>query len=218
MLNVVVSAVRGNEKMTMRQEQAAETKRSLFEAAQKLFAENGYRATPVRSINQKIGMADGLLYHYFPGGKKEILQAVVAENFKQILSRLQNPFDGLDELPIEAAIEQIFQVWQQVFHDYQDVIKILFRENEVMHLVDSEQLAVIAGGGGRWFPEFLRKRAESGEIREIDYVSATEVLKGVLFSHFLTILTGINVGFLSDAERRKKLIAYQVSLWKSPQP
>ena len=206
------------EKMTTRQEQAAETKRNLLEVAQKLFAENGYNATSVRSINQKIGMADGLLYHYFPGGKKEILQVIVMENFKQILSQLQNLFVDFEELSIEEAIEQVYQNWYETFHNYKDVIKILFKENEVMHLVESEQLAEIANGSERWFPEFLRKRAQKGEIREMDYISATEVLRAIMFSHFLTILTGINSGLLSDEEHRKKLIAYQVGLWKNPQP
>ena len=84
------------EKVNMRQEQAAATKRNLLDAAQKLFAENGYKATPVRSINKKIGMADGLLYHYFPGGKKEILQVIVVENFEKILARLRIRSEKLD--------------------------------------------------------------------------------------------------------------------------
>ena len=210
--------MRDKEKMTMRQERAAETKRSLLDAAQKLFADNGYNATPVRSINQKIGMADGLLYHYFPGGKKEILQVIVVESFKRISSKLQNPIDNLDELSIEDAIEQVYQNWHKVFHEYKDIVKILFKENEVMQLVENEQLWEIAIVSERWFAELLRSRAEKGEIREIDYVSATEILRAVMFSHFLTILTGINLGLLSDAEHRKKLITYQVGIWKSPQP
>ena len=49
----------------MRQEQAAETKQKLLDSARKLFAERGFSGTPVRSINRSVGLADGLLYHYF---------------------------------------------------------------------------------------------------------------------------------------------------------
>ena len=206
------------EKMTMRQGQAAETRRNLLDAAQKLFAEFGYNATPVRSINNKIGMADGLLYHYFPGGKKEILQAIVVENFEQIVSRLRIRSEKLEDLPLEEVIEKNYQLWHRVFAEYQDVIKILFKENEIMHLVEREQLAKIRGNDEKWFPELLRKRAEKGEIREMDYLSATEVLAAVMFNHFLTVLTGIGPGLLDDKEHRKKLIAHQVGLWKNPQP
>ena len=201
-------------KAHIRQDQAAATRRSLIDAAQKLFAENGYRATPVRSINKKIGMADGLLYHYFPGGKKEILQVIVVENFEKIVARLRVRSEKLEDLPLEEVIEQLYLNWQAVFDEYQDVIKILFKENEIMQLVEREQLAEIIGTDEKWFPGFLRKRAEKGEIREMDYNSAAEVLSAVLFNHFLTVLTGIGAGFLGNTEHRRQLIAHQVELWR----
>ena len=206
------------EKKTMRQQQAAETRMRLLGAAERLFAEKGYNATPVRKINQSIGMADGLLYHYFPGGKKEILQVLVKDKFEQIVMGLRVRAQGLDELPIEEAIERVYQNWVAVFTEHQDVIKILFKENEVMHLIERDQLAGVVRGGELWFPAFLRKRASRGEIIEMDYGSATEVLMAVLMSHFLALLTGAGSGLLSDCAQRKKLIAYQVGLWKPPQP
>ena len=206
--------MRDTEKMTMRQEQAAETRKKLLNAAEKLFAENGYSATPVRRINNSIGMADGLLYHYFPGGKKEILQVMVREKFEKIVFGLRSGVSSLEELSLEEVIETIYQNWAALFAEHQDVIKILFRENEAMQLVEREKLAELVHSGDRWFPEFLRRRAECGEILEIDYVSAAEVLTAVLFNHFLTVLTGVGQGQLSDSEHRKKLIEYQVDLWK----
>ena len=206
------------EKMTMRQEQAAETRRKLLDAAEKLFAAKGYNATPVRKINKSIDMADGLLYHYFPDGKKEILQVLVREKFEQIIIGLRMHTDSLEELPLEEVIETVYQNWSNLFSIHQDVIKILFKENEVMHLIEREKLAEVVRRGERWFPDFLRRRASKGEIIEMDYDSATEILMAVLLSHFLAVLTGAGSGILSDEAHRKKLIAYQVGLWKTPQP
>ena len=200
----------------MRQEQAAETRRNLLDAALKLFAENGYSATPVREINRMAGVADGLLYHYFPDGKKGILLVLVEEKIGEIKALLWSGAEGLDDLPLEEALERVFQNWYEVFHAYEDVIKILLKENEAMRIVERERLAGIIRRGDKWFPEFLRRRAEKGEIREIDYVSASESLGTILYSYFLTMLTGIGSEFLSDAAHRKKLIAYQVDLWKTP--
>ena len=205
------------DKMTMRQEQAAETKRNLLDAALKLFAENGYSATTVRDISRNAGMADGLLYHYFPDGKKEILLVLVEEKIGEIRALLRSGAEGLDDLPLAEALEQVFQNWFEVFHARKDVIKILLKENEAMQIIEREKLAEIIHRGDRWFPEFLRRRAEKGEIREIDYVSAAESLGTVLYSYFLTMLTGIGSGVLSDETHRKRLIAYQVDLWKSSQ-
>lgn len=204
------------DKLTTRQEQAAETRRNLLDAALKLFAENGYSATTVRDINRMAGMADGLLYHYFPDGKKEILLVLVEEKIGEIRALLRGGAEGLDDLPLAEALEQVLQNWFEVFHAHKDVIKILLKENEAMRILERERLAEILHRGDQWFPEFLRKRAQKGEIREIDYVSASESLGTVLYSYFLTMLTGIGAGILGDEAHRKKLIAYQVDLWKSP--
>ena len=203
-------------KTNLRQEQAAETRRNLLDAALKLFAENGYNATPVRDINRTAGAADGLLYHYFPDGKKEILLVLVEEKIGEIKAILRNGAEGLDDLPLDEALEQIYQNWFEVFHQHKDVIKILLKENEAMQIVEREKLADIIHRGDKWFPEFLRRRAQKGEIREIDYVSATDSMKTILCSYFLTLITGIGSGMLSDEAHRKKLIAYQVDLWKKP--
>ncbi|MCL2164682.1 MAG: TetR/AcrR family transcriptional regulator [Oscillospiraceae bacterium] len=204
--------------MTIRREQATETRRNLLDAAQKLFAENGYDATSVRSVNYRAKVADGLLYHYFPGGKKEILQVLVIEKIEQIKPRLLAIAELLDELPLEEAIEQIFQKWFELFKEYKDVIKILLKENEIMQIVEREQFAQIVCADEKWLSKFLKKRALKGEIKEMDYDSAAVVLKTIIFSYCLSMLTGIGAGFLNDKEQRKKLLAYQVGLWKTPQP
>lgn len=47
--------------------------------ARKLFATKGYEATTTRKINEGANTSDGLLYYYFPGGKKELLDAILSE-------------------------------------------------------------------------------------------------------------------------------------------
>lgn len=60
-----------------RQEKANLKKEEIIIAAKNLFAKQGYHATSTRSINSAVGASDGLLYHYFPNGKQELLQAVI---------------------------------------------------------------------------------------------------------------------------------------------
>ncbi len=59
-----------------RKEQAAASRAALVEAAAACFAEEGYEATTVAAILDRVGMARGALYHYFPGGKRELFFAV----------------------------------------------------------------------------------------------------------------------------------------------
>jgi AcrR family transcriptional regulator len=201
----------------MRQEQAEETRQKLLDAAKKLFAEKGYNGTPVRSINRSIGMADGLLYHYFPKGKKEMLQVIVQENAVKIISGLQRRPQEFAALPIEEVIELVFQNTVKIFNDNREILNILFRDSEVRELVERDRLLAVIGDRSKWFPTLLKARAEAGEIREMDYDSAATVLSAIMMEHFLVNLTGVGDGHLSDPQKRERLIKYQVDLWKKPQ-
>ena len=59
-----------------RKEQAQASRAGLVEAARQCFTEYGYEATTVAEVLQRAGMARGALYHYFPGGKRELFEAV----------------------------------------------------------------------------------------------------------------------------------------------
>ena len=204
--------------MNMRQEQAHETRRKLLESALTLFAENGYAGTQVRVINRSVGLADGIMYHYFPGGKKEILQVLMNEKLGQIIWEFRSRNENLSDLPIADALEQIYRNADEVITKHLDAFKIFFRESEVRELIEKEHLDVFLFNRRRWFPEFLRKRADSGEIRQMDFESAAETLSAIMMNHFMMKLIDFSPGCLSDSQKRKKLIEYQVELWKSPLP
>jgi|GEM_PF-6675350 len=59
-----------------RKEQAAASRAGLVEAARQCFVAYGYEATTVAGVLERAGMARGALYHYFPGGKRELFTAV----------------------------------------------------------------------------------------------------------------------------------------------
>lgn len=59
-----------------RKEQAATSRASLVESARQVFTECGYEAATVAEVLDRAGMARGALYHYFPGGKRELFVAV----------------------------------------------------------------------------------------------------------------------------------------------
>ena len=205
------------EKPSTRKEQAAETRQRLLDAAAKLFAENGYARTSVRSINKSIGMADGLMYHYFPGGKKEIIQVIVCERFRNVVAELRDMARELEKLPVEEVMERIFQNWTEIFDKNQNILKILIKENDVMQFVGHDSMGSMLQDASRWFPQYLKGQADAGAIQLFDFESATDALLAVLIGHFLSKLTGISSGILDDKERRAKLIESQTKLWKNPQ-
>lgn len=133
--------------MNMREAQAAETRMKFVVSAQSLLAEKGYKGTSVREINRSVNLADGLLYHYFLGGKKEIFQVIVEENVKQILTELtqKNRIDVYLTMLLEEVLESYYENITGVITRHMDIIRILLRENEVREFVTEKQLLQLTG-------------------------------------------------------------------------
>lgn len=116
-----------------RQEQAAATRQKLLTSAQHLFAQNGYKGTTVRMINRSVDLADGLLYHYFPGGKKEIFKEVITGNMQEMFQELQEPEkqDVYEKLPLDAALDAAYINFMTVIDEHLEFIRMMVRENGV---------------------------------------------------------------------------------------
>ncbi len=65
----------------------------MLDAAAALFEQRGYQATSVRQIAERVGCTEAALYYHFKGGKRELLQqvlATVAPDFESALDNLQD--------------------------------------------------------------------------------------------------------------------------------
>lgn len=82
--------------MTPRSNEANEalravTRQRIIEVALSLFADHGYEATSVRMIAHEAGIAQGLLYSYFPG-KDGLLRAI----FQQSIEYVRRSFQAVE--------------------------------------------------------------------------------------------------------------------------
>lgn len=64
--------------MTRITKSVEERRQEIIDISKKLFSENGFGKTQVADISKEIGVAQGLVYHYFKS-KMEILYAVIDE-------------------------------------------------------------------------------------------------------------------------------------------
>ncbi len=71
-------------------------KRALMDAAAKLFATQGYRATTIRDIAGAVAMLPGSVYYHFPS-KEHLLLAIYREAVEGISARIDAALDGLDD-------------------------------------------------------------------------------------------------------------------------
>lgn len=94
-----------------RKEQAEASRAGLLASARQCFTELGYEATTVAAILERAGMARGALYHYFPGGKREIFEAVF-ETLNEAFHRRRDALRDLDSplARIRAGIRVFFEL------------------------------------------------------------------------------------------------------------
>ena len=194
-----------------RQEQAQESRKALMDAALSLFSANGYEASSVRNICSLAGVADSLLYHYFPGGKKELLQAIAQEEIEQVLQELNARNNTYDELPTEEALEALFLFIRDVVLRHAKVFRLLLRDRE---LLNASPLMALLSRRNYWLPQFLQKKAEKGEIALMNFEAASGSLNMLMLSHLIMELEDLPFSPLGDAANRRRMIAYQVGLWQ----
>lgn len=78
-----------------------------------VFREHGYEGASLSLIGQRTGLGKGSLYHFFPGGKAEMAEAVLAELDAWFETNLFHPLHtGPDA---EAAIAAMFRTVDSYF-------------------------------------------------------------------------------------------------------
>ncbi|MEK3687042.1 TetR/AcrR family transcriptional regulator [Paenibacillus sp. FSL R10-2736] len=200
-----------------RSEQAVETRQCLLDTAKKLFATNGYTLTSVRSINRELSMSDGILYHYFPGGKKEILSVILREGLQRSFAVMSELNDELEDMPLREALNRIYWQGDRLFSDDPDLFQILLKESDNLELNETQLLSDVLLERTKWFTGFLARRYENGEIREMDFSIASQNFWASSLTNWIGKL--LKIEFLRKLESdtdREKIIEHTLNLWRIP--
>jgi len=64
------------------------TREDILDAARRHFARTGYRQTSLAVIAEDLGVVKGALYYHVPGGKREMLDAVITREETRLLERM----------------------------------------------------------------------------------------------------------------------------------
>ena len=201
-------------KMTSRQEQASETRKKLMNSALQLFSAQGFTGTHTRDITHAAGVADSLLYHYFPGGKRALLEAILEEHTKEILREVNLQHERLETLPLREALEEFYLAAEAIFIRHTEVLRLFLLEPKVREFMKESGILRPLPESRAWFPQFLRRKAEQGEIRALDYEAATETLAAVLISDLILKVLGHKGTCCHDSTFRRRFLDYQISLWQ----
>ncbi|MEH1818340.1 MAG: TetR/AcrR family transcriptional regulator [Nostoc sp.] len=118
----------------------AQTRTRILEAAQRLFASQGFDGTTTRDLAQQAGVAEGTLFRHFPN-KKAILVEVATSGWVEILTDL---LTELSEMGSYKAVAQVMRRRMWNFQKNADLMRVCFMEVQFHpDLRDRIQLEVI---------------------------------------------------------------------------
>jgi TetR/AcrR family transcriptional regulator, fatty acid metabolism regulator protein len=104
---------------------AEEKRRTILDAAARVFARKGFHTSRVGDIAEEAGVAHGLLYHYF-SSKDEVLETIFREHWTTLLERVHEAEETGDD-----PIEQLRGIAAAMFEGWlnePDVVRVVVRE------------------------------------------------------------------------------------------
>ncbi len=115
-------------------------KDTIVQAALELFATNGYGNTSVQKIAQKAGVAQGLMYNFFPG-KEALLKAILEEGFSKV--RVSMAFYRTEKDPRKAIALHITSAFDQVVKEpaFWKLFHSIRMQDSVQQFLDTEYAA-----------------------------------------------------------------------------
>ena len=120
-----------------------DTETKILQAAQRLFARQGYGGTTTRDLAQAAGVAEGTLFRHFES-KKAILVKVASDGWTELLTDL---LTELSEMANYKAIDQVMLHRINDIHHDADLMRVCFMEAqlhpELQGQVQSEILATM---------------------------------------------------------------------------
>lgn len=197
--------------LTSREIQAGERRQQILDVAKKLFAEGGYHGTSMRAINKEVGMAEALTYHYFPGGKLEILRTIIQEGQEKRMRDI-NEFSRLfqDEMSLREALLLLSHKMTDLFIKDKELIQIVIKDK---NLLDKEEWISLMHSTHQptdFMVSFLSKHAEQWQLRKMDFQLALSQ-----FISTIILMTIFGVDFMRDSYDQyiEKAVDFTVELW-----
>lgn len=204
-------------KLTNRDLQAIERRSQLLESAKELFAANGYHATTTRQITKNIGMADGLIYHYFPEGKKQILDIIIKEFVDDRWIQLEK---DISEVTCDISLQEILFRLGNIIFKYigndKNILVILLREQNIL----SEEYTNTFNNHIKkviYKTELiLKEKAEKNEIKAFDFFMMANQFWSAIYTYILqnTLFGEKNLYSVSKEVYLEQIINYTQMTWK----
>jgi AcrR family transcriptional regulator len=149
--------------LTARDRQALARREHILETALKLFARHGFDGTSTKQIAQAAGIAEGLIFHYFPS-KDDLLNAVL-ETRHSFIGELRGLLEGAEQKSVAEVLHELATGWLSTLRREKEITLVLFSTAQTNPKVGAALRALIAEGVSR-LSTYLSVRVSTGELRK----------------------------------------------------
>ena len=149
-------------RLTARGRQALARREHILETALKLFARHGFDGTSTKQIAQAAGVAEGLIFHYFPT-KDDLLNAIL-ETKHSFIRDLRTLLKEAEDKPVAEVLHGLASGWLDTLRREKEITLVLFSTAQTNPKVGAALRTLIAEGVSR-LSAYLSARANAGELR-----------------------------------------------------
>src|SRR5215204_2867533 len=197
---------------TARQLQAAARQEQILRTALKLFAAQGFDATSTRQIAKEAGIAEGLIFHYFPT-KGSLLTAILQDRLegrRAFRTQLRPLLEDAGGKPAPEVLHAVSSGWLATLRRDEEFVIVLFATAQTNPEVRQAWQGLIREGT-ELLTGYLASRVEAGELRkDLPLETAATMFVSALMIFFLARRQ------LPDHEWREQSDAYArelISVW-----
>ena len=186
-------------------------RREILEAAERVFARNGYRGSTVEQIAQEAEFAVGTLYNFFKS-KEELYEEVLASLIEQALALLRERV--LSEADPVKAVEALVELRVAILDEHKGFARVVFQTPLAEHgdasLALPARCLSLIGEAQAAFTQVLERGIAAGVLVDIGAADLGVCLQGILNAFVAQWL--IHEPQESQAERVARLRGIVLSL------
>jgi AcrR family transcriptional regulator len=173
---------------TSRQRMAAARREQILETALELFAAQGFDATSTRQIAKEVGVAEGLIFHYFPT-KASLLTAILEDRIegrRAFRTRLRPLLEDASGEGVPEVLRAVASGWLATLKRDEGFVVVLFATAQTNTEVRAAWQGLISEGT-ELLTGYLASRVEAGELRrDLPLETAATMFVSSLMIFFLT--------------------------------
>ena len=153
--------------LTSRQRQAEARREQILKTALGLFAAQGFDATSTRQIAKEAGIAEGLIFHYFPT-KASLLTAILEDRLegrRAFRSKLRPLLEDASSKPALEVLRAVASGWLATLRRDEEIVVVLFTTAQTNPEVREAWQGLIREGT-ELLTDYLAARVDAGELRK----------------------------------------------------